>query len=155
MIGENMETVNYLDIDRFMGDWYVIAIIPNFIEKYARNGIESYKRGKGNKIEITYTFFNKKQGRKRVMHPKGEIYNRTSNAEWRVQFIWPLKFPYLVLDLADDYRYTSIGVPNKKFVWIMSRTAQMSENDYANALKKLANLTYDVGKIQKMEQIWD
>lgn len=89
------------------------------------------------------------------MHPKGEIYDRTSNAEWRVQFIWPLKFPYLVLDLADDYRYTSIGVPNKKFVWIMSRTPQMSENDYANVLKKLANLTYDVGKIQKMEQIWD
>lgn len=150
-----MKTIDYLDIDRFMGDWYVIAIIPNFIEKNAYNGIESYHRGKGNKINITYTFYNQRNGKKKVMHPQGEIFNTESNAEWRVQFAWPLKFPYLVIDLAEDYRYTSIGVANKKFVWIMSRKPKMSNDDYNKVLKNLEQKGYDIKKIQKMEQRWD
>jgi len=112
-------------------------------------------RGKGNKINITYTFYRQRDGKKKVMHPKGEVYNTKSNAEWRVQFIWPIKFPYLIVDLADDYRYTSIGVPNKKFVWIMSRASQMTQEDYDNAKNKLKELGYDTGKLIKIKQKWD
>ncbi|MDG1474028.1 MAG: lipocalin family protein, partial [Porticoccaceae bacterium] len=39
-----MPTVDYVDIDRFMGDWYVIANIPTFIEKDAFNPVETYER---------------------------------------------------------------------------------------------------------------
>ena len=38
-----MKTVEFVDLERFMGDWYVIANIPTFIEKGATNAIESYK----------------------------------------------------------------------------------------------------------------
>ena len=34
-----METVANVDIERFMGDWYVIGNIPTFIEKGATNAI--------------------------------------------------------------------------------------------------------------------
>jgi len=150
----DMETVEYVDLEKFMGDWYVIAIIPNFIEKEAYNGIESYSRGEADKINITYTFY-KKNGEKKVMHPKAKVYDTQSNAEWRVQFIWPIKFPYLVVDLADDYRYTAVGVPNKKYVWIMSRTPQMTEKDYNTVLENLTEIGYDIEKIEKMKQIWE
>ena len=53
----NMETVANVDIERFMGDWYVIGNIPTFIEKGATNAIESYKLGANGRIETTFTFF--------------------------------------------------------------------------------------------------
>ena len=34
---EKMKTVPYVDIKKFMGDWYVIANIPTFLEKNATN----------------------------------------------------------------------------------------------------------------------
>ncbi|MDH3935419.1 MAG: lipocalin family protein, partial [Gammaproteobacteria bacterium] len=37
-----MQSVEYVDINRFMGDWYVIANIPTFVETGAHNAIESY-----------------------------------------------------------------------------------------------------------------
>ncbi|MEZ5451082.1 MAG: lipocalin family protein [Thiolinea sp.] len=37
-------TVDYVDIPRFMGDWYVIGNIPTFIEKNAYNALENYQR---------------------------------------------------------------------------------------------------------------
>ena len=36
-----LKTVPRVDLDRFMGDWYVIANIPTFIERDAHNAVES------------------------------------------------------------------------------------------------------------------
>ncbi|MEM6710195.1 MAG: lipocalin family protein, partial [Pseudomonadota bacterium] len=51
-------TVDDVDLDRFMGDWYVIAHIPTFLEKRAVNAIESYRRGTEPRIETTFRFRN-------------------------------------------------------------------------------------------------
>jgi apolipoprotein D and lipocalin family protein len=152
---ENNMTVDYVDINRFMGPWYVIAIIPNFMEKNAVNGIETYTLKENNKIGIEYRFRVKTaQGKEKVMHPKAYIFNTKTNSEWRVQFFWPVKFPYLVIDLAEDYHYTVIGVPNRKFVWIMARNLQLEDAEYQSILEKLKQKGYDITKIKKMPQIW-
>jgi apolipoprotein D and lipocalin family protein len=152
---ENSMTVPFVDINRFMGPWYVIAIIPNFMEKNAVNGIESYTLKENNKIDIEYSFRqNSPQGKEKIMHPKAKIYNTKTNSEWRVQFFWPVKFPYLIIDLAEDYHYTVIGVPNKKFVWIMARTHQIDETEYQGIIGRLAQKGYDTSKIKKIPQIW-
>lgn len=147
----NMKIVEQLDINRFMGDWYVIGVIPNFIEKDATNGIESYTLNEKGDVDIQYTF--QKNGKSKTMNAKGFIQDHR-NSFWKVQFIWPMKLPYLVLDLAEDYSYTAIGVPNKKFVWIMSRENKMDDDVYANILTKLEAVGYDISLIKKMEQKW-
>ncbi|MDP8314006.1 MAG: lipocalin family protein [Candidatus Celaenobacter antarcticus] len=150
-----MQTVEYVDIECFMGDWYVIAIIPNFIEKNAVNGIESYTRLDNKKIQIDYTFRkNHADGKLKHLKPKAWIYNTKTNSEWRVQFIWPIKVPYLIIDLAKNYSYTVIGEPSRKFVWIMSRKPTIDDDVYQNILLKLNQIGYDVSKIKKMPQIW-
>lgn len=153
--GEYMETVKQVDIERFMGDWYVQGIIPNFIEKHAINGIESYSLIDENRVKIDYRFTDRRTGKVKHMEPKAWIYNKKTYAEWRVQFIWPIKFPYLIIDLADDYSYTVIGVPNRKFVWIMSRQSQMSDAVYNGILERLQLAGYKIDKIVRMPQEWE
>lgn len=148
---ETMETVEQVDINKFMGDWYVQGIIPNFIEKGATNGIESYQLKEEGVVQIQYTF--KKNGKPKTMNAKAFIQDDT-NAYWKVQFLWPVKLPYLVIDLAPDYSHTVIGVPNKKFVWIMSREPEMAETTYDEIINKLDVIGYDTTKIVKMEQNW-
>jgi len=98
----DLKTVEYVDIPRFMGDWYVIAIIPNFVEKHAYNGIESYRLKSDGTISTTYTFY-KGKGKKVVMHPQGRIFDPKTNAEWRMRVFWPFWAKYLIIDLAEDY----------------------------------------------------
>lgn len=152
---EPMKTVPFVDIKLFMGDWFVIANIPTFIEKDATNAIESYKLNKKGEIETTFTFYqNGPNGLKKIYRPKGFIYNSKTNAEWRMQFIWPFKSPFLIIDLADDYSYTVIGVPNRKYVWIMAREPQLSDEIFSIITQKLAGIGYDISKIQKILQEW-
>jgi apolipoprotein D and lipocalin family protein len=152
---KNHDTVPHVDLNRFMGDWYVIGILPNFIEKNAVNGIENYTLNDDGTIGITYSFFKgSPSGKQKVLHPRAKVYNNETNAEWRVQFLWPFWAAYLVIDLADDYRYTVIGVPNRKWVWIMSRTPEIGTEDYAGIISRLKVAGYKTDKIMKMPQVW-
>ncbi len=153
--GGEMQTVQKVDIEKFMGDWYVIAIIPNFIEKHAINGIESYELLDEERVKIDYRFTDQRSGKVKHMQPNAWIYDKESNAEWRVQFFWPIKYPYLIIDLAEDYSYTVIGVPNRKFVWIMARESQIPEDTYEKILLNLKETGYDIAKIKKMPQVWE
>ena len=150
-----LQTVPYVDINRFMGDWYVIANIPTFIEKRATNAIESYKLNNQGEIETTFSFFqDSPSGKKKVYRPKGFIHNSQTNAEWRMQFVWPFKMPFLIIDLDPDYSYTVIGYPSRDFVWIMAREPQIPKETYKVIIQKLENVGYDLSKIKMVPQRW-
>ena len=117
-----LDTVSYVDIEQFMGDWYVIANIPTMFEKDAYNPIESYQLDADGTVATTFTF-NKGSfdGEQKVMTAKGFIKNKQTNAEWGMQFIWPIKADYRIVYLDDDYQYTVIGRNKRDYLWIMAR----------------------------------
>lgn len=152
-----MKTVEFVDLKRFMGDWYVIANIPTFIEKRATNAIESYElMDDGKTIKTTFSFFNDSpDGKKKVYNPTGFVYNSETNAEWRMQFIWPFKSAFLIIDLDEGYNYTVIGIPSKKYVWIMAREPALSEQVYKTIIQNLSEIGYNTSLIRKVPQVWE
>jgi apolipoprotein D and lipocalin family protein len=149
------KVVDRVELDRFLGSWYVVGLLPSFFEKGAANGIETYSLDKQGNIRVEYVLHKGgPAGAKKVMHQKGWILDKEKNSEWEVQPLWPLRLPYLIIDLAPDYSYTVIGTNNFKYVWIMSRTPAISESDYAGILARLADRGYKVSDIQRMAQSW-
>ena len=148
-----LKKVEYVDVPRFMGQWYVIASIPTFIEKGAHNAVETYTwNNKDKRIDVYFTF-NKDsfEGKKKEYTQKAFVQDSSGN-EWRIQFFWPFKFPYLILDLDKDYTYTAIGVPNRNYVWIMAREKTLPEATYNEILRRLKDQQYDIGLIEKVPQ---
>ncbi len=144
-----MKTVEKVEIERFMGKWYVMAGRFTFLEGQVHNGVELYKwNEKENRIDISFTF-NKGSltGQEKSIPQKGWIKNEKTNAHWKVSPFWPLKFDYLVLDLAPDYSWTAIGVPNGKYLWIMSRNKQTDKNKIDEILARLKKSGYPVNDI--------
>jgi apolipoprotein D and lipocalin family protein len=147
--------VDRMDLQRFLGSWYVIGVLPTPFEKGAANGIETYSLDEKGNIRVEYVFYKGgPQGKKTVMHQKGWVVDKERNTEWKVQPLWPLKLPYLIIDLAADYRYTVVGTNNYKYVWIMSRTPTISDSDYAGILSRLVERGYKTADIQRMRQEW-
>jgi apolipoprotein D and lipocalin family protein len=147
-------TVEHLELEKFMGRWYVIASIPTSFEEGAFNAIETYTwNEKEDRVDIDFRFrVGRFDGPEKVIPQKGFIYNKTTNAEWRIQPFWPLKFPYLVVDLAPDYSDTIIGMPNRQYVWIMARTPKISESRYNQLVEKVRALGYDMNLLKKVPQ---
>jgi apolipoprotein D and lipocalin family protein len=150
-----MQTVDYVDIDRFMGDWYVIANIPTFLEKGAHNARESYRLDDDGTIATTFTFrADGYNGPQKEYHPRGFIRDTESNARWGMRFVWPLKSDYRIVHLDDDYSQTIIGRQKRDFVWIMAREPNIPEQDYDRLVSIVASLGYDVTKLQRVPQQW-
>ena len=142
-----------VDLNRFMGDWYVIAHIPTFIEDDAFNGVESYKLDPDGTIATTYVFnAGDFTGPLKTYHPRGFVHNLETNAEWRMQFIWPFKATYLIAYLDDTYETTIIGVPDRGYVWIMSRSKTISESKYNELVKWLVDNGHDITKLRPVPQ---
>ena len=150
-----ISTVDYVDIKRFMGDWYVIASIPTFIEREAYNAVESYLLMADAKVATTFTFRKGGfEGEQKHYNPTGFIQDTESNAVWGMQFIWPIKADYRIVYLNDDYTQTVIGRNKRDYVWIMARSPQIPEDDYQRLLELLEAEGYDVNKLRKVPQIW-
>ena len=150
-----LRAIEYLNIEEFMGDWFVIAVIPTFLEKDIFNAIESYTLNSDGTISTEFSFnkggFN---GDRKKYNPKGFIIDKNSNALWGMQFIWPIKADFRVVYLSDDYSYTIIGRNKRDYVWLMSRSPMMSDEDYFNAMSFIESIGYDMTKIVKIPQKW-
>lgn len=150
-----LATVAYVDIERFMGDWYVIANIPTFLEKDAYNPVESYALNEDGSIATTFVFRKGGfDGPRKEYNPKGFVRDTGSNAVWGMQFIWPVKGDYRIVYLAEDYSVTIIGRNKRDFVWLMARTPQIDDAEYERLRELIANMGYDVSKLQKAPQSW-
>jgi apolipoprotein D and lipocalin family protein len=149
-----MPTVAQVDLPRFMGDWYVIANIPTFIERGAHNAVESYRIDVDGSIATTFRFrADGFDGAEKVYHPRGFVRD-SSNALWGMQFVWPIKADYRITYLDADYTQTVIARQARDYVWIMARTPSISDTDYATLVRHVAALGYDVSLLQKVPQRW-
>jgi apolipoprotein D and lipocalin family protein len=148
-----IHTVEYVDLNRFMGDWYVIANIPTFIEKDAYNAIESYRLDDDGTVATTFRF-NKGSldGPLKEYHPRGFIRDKKTNAVWGMRFVWPFKAEYRIIFLSDDYSKTIIGRSKRDYVWIMAREPAISDEEYDAILGFLQEQGYDINKLQKVPQ---
>ena len=153
--GPEMETVDYVDLERFMGDWYVIANIPTFLEKGAHNAIERYELNDDGTIATTFTFRDGSfDGEEKRYNPKGFVRDTASNAVWGMRFIWPIKADYRIVYLDEDYSQTIIGRNKRDFVWVMAREPNISESDYEMLLGVVESLGYDTSRVERVPQKW-
>lgn len=150
-----LKPVDHVDIPRFMGDWYVIANIPTFLEKNAYNAVERYELNADGSIATTFTFRKGGfDGEEKEYTPVGFVRDDPSNAIWGMRFVWPIKADYRIIYLDDEYSVTVIGRNKRDFVWIMARDPEIDAALYAELLAFIASVGYDTSKIERVPQQW-
>lgn len=143
-----------VDLQRFMGRWYVIANIPTFIEKTAHNATEDYAMNEDGSIATTFSFNDGSfDGKRKTYTPTGYV-SQQDNSLWGMQFIWPFKAEYVIAYLSDDYQHTIIARSARDYLWIMSRQPEISDSDYQLLVSRCEAMGYDPSRIQKVPQYW-
>lgn len=144
-----------VDLDAFMGAWYVMGYTPIVVDKHAYNAVEHYARGSDGRILTTYQFRKGGfDGTLKTHAPTGFVTDPDRPAEWEMQFIWPFKADYRIVHLADDGQTTVIAHPNRKYAWIMTRTPQISEATYEARMAELAAAGMNTNKVLRVPHDW-
>jgi apolipoprotein D and lipocalin family protein len=146
-----LPTVAALDLQRYAGAWYEIALLPNRFQKACVADTQARYRLEGDRVEVI----------NRCRTAKGEV-DRTAghakvvdgsaNAKLKVTFFWPFYGNYWVLDLDPEYSHVLIGEPSRKYAWVLSRTPQMDEVALQKLLDRAAELGFERAAFQRTPQ---
>ena len=150
----SMESVKNLDIERFMGKWYVISSIPNFAEKGCMNAYDIYTLNDDGSIDIQY--YANKDGKPFRISQTGFIKDNINKSSWKIKFTRPwiplYNAPYEVIILDHtNYRYMVVGYPGNDYGWIMSRSENIDDAIYSEILNHLeVDFNYDKKQFKKV-----
>lgn len=149
---DELEVVQSVDLTRYAGRWYEIARLPNSFQKKCADAVTAdYSLRKDGKIEVINRC-RKASGKYATAKGKAKIVDKNTNAKLKVTFFWPFYGDYWILDLGPNYEYAVVGEPDRKYLWILSRSPQMDEALYQQLLQKMAAQGFNTEKILKTSQ---
>ncbi|MDE2356021.1 MAG: lipocalin family protein [Alphaproteobacteria bacterium] len=142
-----------VDLPRLYGGWYIVATIPNGFEKGMVGPYDVYAPdGHGGIREDFYVRRGSFAAPRRHFTVHDFIAPGTGDAHWRVQIIWPLRLPFLLLDQDPGGKYLLFGENNRRLGWIYARTPDLPDADYAALKARFAALGYDPSRFRKIVQ---
>jgi len=153
-ISQTLQTVPHVDLKKYAGKWYEIASFPQRFQKGCECTTAEYTpTDKGFVIVENRCNRNSINGKQSYIKGKAFVVKNSGNAKLKVQFFWPFKGKYWIIDLAADYSYAVVGHPNKKYLWILSRTPLMDPAIYQQIISQLREKGFDISKIKLTKQV--
>jgi apolipoprotein D and lipocalin family protein len=144
-----LETVSYVDPERYAGLWYEIASFPQSFQKGCFCTTARYtKTDKGYLIVENRCRKDSLSGKEVSIKGKAFIEPNTGNSKLKVQFFWPFKGKYWIIGLAEDYSWAVVGHPNRKYCWILSRTPSLDEKIYKTIIDQLRQQEFEINRLQ-------
>jgi apolipoprotein D and lipocalin family protein len=145
-----LETVQKVDVKRYMGKWYEIASFPQRFQKGCSCTVAEYTLNENGtvKVDNSCTAY----GKKKQSIGKAKVVDKETNAKLKVSFFRPFWGKYWIIDLADDYSYAVVGHPNREYLWILSRTPQMDKEVYDGIVARAKAKGFDVTMLNKTVQ---
>lgn len=151
---QDLQTVQKVDVNKYIGKWYEIASFPQRFQKDCHCTTAKYTLSpKGYLIVENRCKKGSVNGKEVSIRGKAFIEKGSNNAKLLVQFFWPFKGKYWIIDLADDYSYAVVSHPNRKYLWILSRSPKMDESTYKKIIERLKNKGLDTEKLNITPQI--
>ncbi|WP_035669939.1 lipocalin family protein [Flavobacterium sp. 83] len=151
---QKLQTVPNVDLNKYVGKWYEIASYPQIFQKGCHCTTAEYTLSeKGYMIVENRCNRDSVNGKQSYIKGKAFVEKNSGNAKLKVQFFWPFKAKYWIIDLADDYSYAVVSHPNKKYLWILSRKSKMDDTVYQEIISRLKLNGFDLSKLQKTKQL--
>ena len=139
-------SVAEVDLARYAGKWYEIASFPMFFQRNCVGDTTAeYALTPEGDVSVT----NRCRTADGFDEAKGTatVIEGSRNARLKVSFFWPFRSDYWVFGLDTDYRWAVVGNPNRKYLWVLSRTPQMTRELLDAALKAAEAQAFDLKQL--------
>ncbi|MGW8162007.1 MAG: lipocalin family protein [Desulfobulbales bacterium] len=148
-----LQTVNFVNLQKYAGRWYEIARYPHSFEQGCSAVTADYALEKDGALRVTNRClladedgkFKKAVGRAKVVDPE-------TNARLKVTFFWPFYGDYWILLLDPDYRYVIVGTPSRKYLWILSRSPTIDRILLHKLIEEIKRMGYDPDRLIMTDQ---
>jgi len=146
---DSLQTVASVDLYRYMGQWYEIALYPTRFEKGCECTTAEYYM---NEKYVQVINKCKKNGKEKQIKGKAFVVPNSNNTKLKVQFFWPFKGDYWIIALDKDYNWAVVSSPDRNYLWILSRSKKMEPTLYQKIVDDIVTRGFDPNRIIKTKQ---
>jgi apolipoprotein D and lipocalin family protein len=141
------------DPARYAGTWYEIASLPQFFTKECVATTSTYTLKDDGDFAVTNACRKGKfDGPRTGISGKMWAPDKKVPAKMKLQLVWPFKADHWVFEVDPEYRYLMEGSPNRKGLWIFSRTSTLDEAVYAHLVERAKTLGFPVEALRRTPQ---
>lgn len=138
--------VAQVDLARYMGTWHEIAKYPNRFQKGCGCTTATYALRPDGRVSVL----------NRCSSPKGDRSARgwakvVGPGQLKVTFFWPFFGDYWILALDPEYRWALVGSPDRRYLWVLSRSPRMEEAPYQALLAEALDQGFDPARLVRTE----
>jgi apolipoprotein D and lipocalin family protein len=94
----------------------------------------------------------KKDGKAKQAKGRAKVVDKVTGAKLKVTFFWPFYGNYWIIKLGNNYEYAVVGTPDRKYLWILSRTPQMDEELFSEITDFAKAKGFDVERLMRTDQ---
>ena len=140
-----LQVVPYVDIERYLGKWYEIALYPNWFEKGCFRSTAFYEKLENGQIKVTNQCrMHGTDGELNEAIGIASIVDNKTKAKLKVQFFWPFKGDYWIIGLDKDYQYAIVSEPDRQYLWILSRSPTMDTQTLESLKENIREKGFDL-----------
>jgi apolipoprotein D and lipocalin family protein len=137
-----LTSVRWLDLERFTGKWYELARYPNWFQHDYHSDVTAVYTLEGEALNMLHSWRGA-EGHKRVLKGIARVVDPVTRAKFKVNFFKPYSGKYWVIDLGQEYEYSVIGEPERKYLWVFARQPVLEQRTYMTILENIRVSGYD------------
>jgi apolipoprotein D and lipocalin family protein len=147
-IPENVEPVNNFKLERYLGEWHEIARLDHSFERGLSRVTANYSMRSDGGVKVINRGYSAENNSWKEAEGKAYFVDTEDLGYLKVSFFGPFYGAYIVFELDhDNYQYSLVSGPNKSYLWLLSRSPKMNEDEKSFLIKKATELGFDTNKL--------
>ena len=157
---EPLQAVEKIELNKYLGTWHEVVRKPLYFQRKCDSNVTAnYSLNKNGNIKVDNSCYTK-DGKFKQTIGEAFVQNAPSNSKLKVSFLpkiirWlPVgRGDYWVLKIDENYETVLVGEPDKKYMWILSRSQQPQPEVVQEYLNYAESIGYDLSDVIKTKQI--
>ena len=151
---EPLPTAASVDLARYAGTWYEIARLPMWFQRHCVDSKAIYTNRPDSAVGVHNECMTDTGGLDQI-DGVATVVDAKTNARLTVVFdnVFARLFGssrdgnYWIIDLEPDYRTSVVGTPDRRYLWILSRTPHLDEPTYQRLVERARELGFPISDL--------
>lgn len=145
---EGITPVKNFELQRYLGQWYEIARLDHRFERGLENISANYSLRDDGGVTVLNRGYSIEDGEWQDAQGKAYFVEDDDVGYLKVSFFGPFYGSYVVFELdQQDYQYAYVTGPDRSYLWFLSRTPTVSQQQLDEFVESASRLGFDTEQL--------
>jgi len=135
------------ELDRYLGKWHEIARLDHSFERGLGPVTAEYSMREDGGVKVINRGWSAEDKRWEEAIGKAYFVDSVDKGHLKVSFFGPFYGAYIIFELDADYHYAFIAGPDRDYLWLLSRTPQISPALREHFMQRATSLGFDTTQL--------